>query len=133
MRPTKLLGILIAFLCSFAFVGCDSDDVYFKSKCTAVLNGQIYYDQLKLKTALNPSTTVTPSIEQLENCIVFHTWLCKEKGGSPLYYVDIYLFSNPSEGESEKEYNFEKIDIDYTDGNPSHWEYVKYCKDTTKN
>lgn len=36
-----------------------SDDVYFKSKCTAVLNGQIYYDQLKLKTALNPSTNRT--------------------------------------------------------------------------
>lgn len=85
--------------------------------------------KLPLKAILNPSTTVTPSIEQLENCIVFHTWLCKEKGGSPVYYVDIYLFSNSSEGESEKEYNFEKVGIDYTDGNPSHWEYVKYCKD----
>ena len=79
MRPTKLLGILMAFLCSFAFVCCDSNEVYFKSKCTAVLNGQIYYDQLLLKAILNPSTTVTPSIEQPENCIVFHTWLCKKK------------------------------------------------------
>lgn len=133
MKPTKLLGILMAFLCSLAFVSCDSDEVYFKSKCTAVLNGQTYYDQLLLKAILNPSTTVTPSVEHLENCTVFHTWLCKEKGGSPVnypvYYVDIYLFSNSSEGVYEKEYNFEKADIDYTDGNPSHWEYVKYCKE----
>ena len=78
MKPTKLLGILMAFLCSLAFVSCDSDEVYFKSKCTAVLDGQTYYDQLPLKTALNPSTTMTPSIEHLENYTVFHTWLCKE-------------------------------------------------------
>lgn len=129
MKPTKLLGILMAFLCSLAFVCCDSDEVYFKSKCTAVLDGQTYYDQLPLKTALNPSTTVTPSIEHLENYTVFHTWLCKERGGSPIYYVDIYLFSNSLEGLYEKEYNFEKVDIDYTDGKPSHWEYVKYCKE----
>lgn len=129
MKHTKLLGILMVFLCSFAFVCCDSDEVYFKSTCTAVLNGQTYYDQLPLKAALNPSTIMTPSIEHHENYAVFHTWLCKEKGSTPIYYVDIYLFSNSSDDVYGKEYNFEKIDIDYTDGKPSHWEYVKYCQD----
>lgn len=129
MKTAKLLGILLVFLCSFAIVGCDSDEVYFKSKCTAVVNGQTYYDQLPLKYMINPSTTMSPSIEYHENYMVFSTRLSKERGGSPVYYVDINLFINSSESLSGKEYYFEKVDIDYTDGKPSHWEYVEYCRE----
>lgn len=81
----------MAFLCSSAFVSCDSDEVYFKSKCTAVLDGQTYYDQLPLKAALNPSTTVTPSIKQLENYTVFRGYAKKKEVHR--YIISIFIYS----------------------------------------
>jgi len=118
--------------CTLAlFTACEKHDgtEYFKSKCTAELNGQTYIDQLPLIYILSPAASMTPSFSYDGNSALFETNLCKERGGTPLYYVSIHLFVSTPEEFLDKEQNIEKKDIDYPDDKPTNWDYVRYCEE----
>lgn len=130
---TKIVAtLLVAIVCTMClFSACEKHDseTYFKSKCMAELNGQTFIDQQLLLSAMNPSFTMTPSFNYNEGKAAFQTALSKGRGGKVLYYVDIFLFSDSDEELLGKEQSFERRDIDYTDGEPTDWEYTQYCNE----
>lgn len=132
----KNFSLSMAFVaiitCTLAlFTACEKHDgmEYFKSKCTAELNGQTYIDQLPFIYILSPNASKTPSFRCDGNSALFETDLCKERGGTPLYYVSIHLFVSTPDEFLDKEQNIEKIDIDYPEDKPTDWDYVRYCEE----
>ena len=110
---------------------CEKHDgeTYFKSKCTAELNGQTFIDQQLLIAAISPAFIMTPSFNYNDCKATFSTALSKERREYALYYVDIYLFPDSLEDLLGKELSFERKEIEYADGEPTAWEYAQYCED----
>lgn len=123
----KLLAALL--LCAAVLTACEKHDGvnYCKSKCIAELNGQTYYDQLPLLSIFSPEAITTPSLSYYDGMVTFDTDLSKERGGTPLYYIFIFLYGNSMEELAGKVVNFEKKEIEYPDGEPSMWYYAQYC------
>lgn len=131
MKLTTIITFA-AITCTIClFSACEKHDgiSYFKSKCTAELNGQTYVDQLPLAFIFAVEGQKTPSFNYHEGKATFNTHLCKERGGAPLYYVTIYLYANSPEELLDKELSFDKKEIQYKDGMPTNWEYAQYCND----
>lgn len=131
-RIKIVASLFAAIVCTMClFTACEKHDgeSYFKSKCTAELNGQTYIDQQLFLSFMNPSFIMTPSFNYNEGKTAFQTALSKERAGEVLYYVDIFLFADSAEEFLGKELSFERRDIEYADGTPTNWEYTQYCNE----
>lgn len=122
----------VTILCIYALTSCEKHEGvdYFKSKCTAELNGQTYIDQTPFRYALSPVAEKTPWFKYSPYTAVFRSELGISRESNPLYRVDIHLFVNTPEEFLHTEQTIEKREIEDSDTRPTDWDYVLYCEKT---
>ena len=122
-----LLALLLIVTAS-----CEKHDgiEYYKSKCEAEFNGQFLIDQTRFDWGIGMGRT--PNLQISEHEATFESKLSTERGGVPIYYVDIKLFTDETWKcmTEQQVIKFENIEETYLDSNA--WEYVsdyrKYCE-----
>lgn len=122
----------ILFVCILlCLTSCEKHDgiSYLKSKCVAELNGQQYIDQTPFAQVLNPdSPEATPYFICSQYDAVFETHLSVDRKSQPVFYVKMNLFADTPEAFLHEAQTIERIEIEYPDGEPNNWDYVRYCE-----
>lgn len=115
----KSVAVISLLLIACALSSCEKHDgiYYSKAKCTAELNGQTFIDQSPLITA--PDATTTPSFSTAETHAEFKSYLSPERGKSPVYAVEIRLFSDNPWDYLYTTQTIKQLEIDYPDDEPT--------------
>lgn len=127
---TMLKTIIMLVLCMNVLSSCEKHDGtdYFKSKCTAELNGQAYIDQTAFLSILSPSAFITPWLTYDGGIATFCSHLGVDRESESLYRVEIVLYTDTQEAYLHEEHTIEQVEIEGVDPSQTRWEYLNYCE-----
>ena len=129
-RISLIIGAVIMAIISMT--SCEKHDGvdYYKSNCEAELNGQYLIDQTRFDWGFGIGKTPYLVVSDYE--IEFDSKLSTERGGMPVYYVYIDIFT-----ESPLEFLKEPQTIKFVDiegiGEEDELNYKRYCRDNKIN
>lgn len=125
-RSSVICSLVLALLC---LISCEKHDgiSYYHSKCEAQLNGKYLIDQSRFDWGLGTGRTPYMTVSEYE--AGFESKLSTERGGMPLYYIYIQVFSDKpwgylTEPQTIKIDNTEKIEEEHSSWDS--WDYRRY-------
>lgn len=130
-----MFTVFMIFLFAICFLtACEKETHdgidYFKSKCTAELNGLQLINQTPFHSPFGPdSPQATPYFLHDEDGAFFMSDLGIDRKSMAIYMVRINLYVDTPEVYLHEEQTIEKIEIEYIDPSMMRWEYLNYCQD----